>query len=116
MIAPVEPHLVDLICAMASIHRCLSSSECIALANDLIAGTELELTIIQWKKRRMEYFQGSPVLGKKYWALFKRRWAHKLVTKRGQKFAMDCSNALTFANVKKMYDEVYKYVADAGVA
>ena len=116
LMAPVEPHLVDLICAMASIRRCLSSSECIALANDLIAGTELESTIIQWKKRRTEYFEGSPVLGKKYWALFKKRWAHKLVTKRGQKFAMDRSNALTFANVKKMYDEVYKCMADAGVA
>ena len=28
---------------------------------------------------------------------------------------MDCNNALTFANVKKMYDEVYKCMADAGV-
>ena len=47
LMAPVEPHLVELICAMASIRRCLSSSECIALANDLIAGTELESTIIK---------------------------------------------------------------------
>ena len=116
LMAPVEPHLVELICAMASIRRCLSTSECITLANDLIAGTELESTIIKWKKDRMEYFEGSPVLGKKYWMLFKRRWAHKLVTKRGQKFAMDRSNALTYSNVKKMYDEVYDCMVDAGVA
>ena len=116
LMASVEPHLVELICAMASIRRCLSTSECIALANDLIAGTELESTIIEWKRKRMEYFEGSPVLGKKYWVLFRKRWAHKLVTKRGQKFAMDRSNALTYSNVKKMYDEVYDCMVDAGVA
>lgn len=38
----VEPHLVELICAMARIRRCLTTSESIALANDLIAGTRLE--------------------------------------------------------------------------
>ena len=48
--------------------------------------------------------------------LFKRRWAHKLVTKRGQKFAMDWSNALTYLNVRKMYDEVYDCMVYAGVA
>jgi len=116
LMAPVEPHLVELICSMASIRRCLSTSECISLANDLIAGTELESRIIEWKKNRMEYSDGSPVLGKKYWVLFRRRWAHKLVTKRGQKFAMDQSNALTYSNVKKMYDEVYDCMVDAGVA
>ena len=47
---------------------CLSLSKCITLTNDLIAGTELESTIINWKKKRMEYSQGFPVLGKQYWA------------------------------------------------
>ena len=58
----------------------------------------------------------SPVLGKKYWSLFKKRWSHKLVSKRGQKFALDRSNALTFSNVKQMYDQVYSCMVDAGVA
>ena len=112
----IEPHLVDLICAMARIRRCLTTTESIALANDLISGTELETKIIEWKKTRMEYDPASPVLGKKYWLLFKKRWSHKLVTKRGQKFAMDRSNSLTYANVKQMYDQVYNCMVDAGVA
>ena len=95
----IEPHLVELICAMARIRRCLTTTESIALANDLISGTDLERKIIEWKKKRFEYFPSSPVLGKKYWLLFKKRWAHKLVTKRGQKFAMDRSNSLTYSNV-----------------
>ena len=64
----------------------------------------------------MEYDPSSPVLGKKYWVLFKKRWAHKLVTRRGQKFAMDRSNSLTYSNVKQMYDQVYSCMVDAGVA
>ena len=61
----VEPHLVELICVMAQIWRYLTTSESIALANDLIAGTQLEKVIIEWKKQRMEYDPTSPVIGKK---------------------------------------------------
>ena len=31
LMAPVEPHLVELICAMAKIRRCLTSSEVFSL-------------------------------------------------------------------------------------
>ena len=48
----VEPHLVELICAMARIRRCLTTSKSIAGANDLISGTELE-KITEWKQQRM---------------------------------------------------------------
>ena len=40
LMASVEPHLVELICAMAEIRRCLTASEAVALANDLIGGTK----------------------------------------------------------------------------
>ena len=116
LMASVEPHLIELILSMAEIRRCLSTSEAIALANDLISGTPTESRIIEWKKQRNEYREESPVLGSKWWQLFKKRWSHRLVTKRGQKFAMDRSCALTYSNVRKMYDDVYKCMVDAGVA
>ena len=116
LMSEVEPHLVELICAMAHIRRCLTTTESLALANDLISETIIEEKIINWKKKRMEYDPSSPVLGKKYWMLFKKRWSHKLVTMRGQKFAMDRSNALTYSNVKQMYDQVYDCMVSAGVA
>ena len=87
----VEPHLIELICPMAEIRRRLTTSEAISLANDLIVGTETEKKIIEWKKNRNEYNNNSPVLGKKWWQLFKKQWSHWLVTKRGQKFALDRS-------------------------
>ena len=37
-------------------------------------------------------------------------------SKRGQKFALDRSNATTFTNTKKMYDEVYEALTECGVA
>ena len=117
LMASVEPHLVELICAMAEIRTCLTASEAIALANSLILGTETERRIIKWKKARNQYGDNSPViLGQKWWKLFKKRWAHRLVTKRGQKFAMDRSNSLTYANVKKMYNDVYNCMVECGVA
>ena len=47
MIHDVEPHLVELIIAMARIRRYMTTSESIALANDLISGTKLEKSIIK---------------------------------------------------------------------
>ena len=116
LMASVEPHLIDLICAMAEMRRCLTTSEAIALANDLIIGTETEKRIVEWKKERNNFNENSPVLGKKWWLLFKKRWSHRLVTKRGQKFALDRSSALTYKNVKEMYDDVYECMVECGVA
>ena len=42
LMASVEPHLIELICSMAEMRRCLRTSEAISLANDLIVGTETE--------------------------------------------------------------------------
>ena len=117
LMAPVEPKLVDLVLAMAKIRRCLTVSECLVLANDLIKGTPLETKIIEWKKSINILLEpGEAVLGRKYWALFKKRWEHKLVSKRGQKFAMDRNNALTYSNMRQMYEDVYESLVEAGVA
>jgi len=117
LMSGVEPQLVTLILAMAQARRCLRASECLSLANDLIKGTEVEKKIIERKKKRNElYDDNSPVLGKKYWQLFNKRWKHKLVTRRGQKFALDRSNSLTYHNVKKMYDDVYNALVESGNA
>ena len=53
LMASIGPHLVELICAMAEIRRCLTASEAVALANDLISGTDTEIQIIEWKRARM---------------------------------------------------------------
>ncbi len=117
LMSQVEPHLVTLILAMAQARRCLGATECLTLANDLIKGTQLEKEIIERKRRRNEWTDdNSPVLGKKYWKLFTRRWKHKLVSRRGQKFAIERNNSLTYHNIKKMYNDVYVALVESGNA
>ena len=46
--------------------------------------------------------------------MFKRRWAHRLVTRRGQKFTLDRSKELTYRNV--IYEDLYKPLVQTGNA
>ena len=113
----VEPHLVTLILAMAQARRCMGVTECLGLANNLIKGTALEQEIIERKRRRnILTDNNSPALGKKYWKLFTKRWKHKLVSRRGQKFAIERNNSLTYHNVRKMYNDVYAALVESGNA
>ena len=87
--AEVEPVLVDLIVKMSTIRRCLTPSQCLHLANDLVAGTEIEKKVIELKEKIYKKEYESACLGLNYWKGFKRRWENVLTSKRGQKFALD---------------------------
>ena len=112
----VEPVLVDLIIKMSAIRRCLTSTQCLHLANDLVAGTETEKKVIEFKENIYKKKYEKAELGQNYWKGFRRRWENVLTSKRGQKFALDRSSATTFTNIKKMYDEVYEAMTESGVA
>ena len=112
----VEPKLVDLIIQMSRIRRCLTVSQCLLLANDLIEGTDVEKAVVEYKKKIKASNSEKANLGTKYWKGFKKRWGHVLTFKRGQKFALDRSAALTFCNINKMYDEVYGALVECNVA
>ena len=81
----VEPKLVDLIIRMSRIRRCLTPSQCLHLANDLINNTEIEKKVIAYKENQFNKKYEKADLGNRYWQSFKRRWGHRLTTKRGQK-------------------------------
>ena len=48
----VEPKLADLIIQMSRIRRCLTVSQCLLLANDLIEGAEVEEAVVNYKKKK----------------------------------------------------------------
>ena len=48
-----EPHLVGLIFVISLICRSLTGSESLALANNLIYGTQVKNDITQWKNKGM---------------------------------------------------------------
>ena len=50
--ATMEPQLVELIIRMSRIRRCLTPSQCLLLANDLVEGTEIEKEVIKFKEQR----------------------------------------------------------------
>ena len=72
--AEAEPQLVELIVRMGRIRRCLTPTQCLHLANDLIKGTEIERKIIDFKRNLFRNRDYEDVdLGLRYWAGFKKR-------------------------------------------
>ena len=69
----VEPKLVELIIQMSRIRRCLTGSQCLHLANDLIAGTEVEKEVIKFKEKIHQKKLETASLGLNYWRGFKKR-------------------------------------------
>lgn len=114
--AAIEPKLVELIIRMSRIRRCLTPSQCLLLANDLVEGTKIEKEVIKFKEKRYKRKFEKASLGQNYWNGFKKRYSHLLTFQRGQKFALDRSAALTFSNINKMYEEVYAAMTECKVA
>ena len=59
---------------------------------------------------------GERLLGRDYFKGFKKRNAHRIVSKRGQKYEMDRDNWTTYRNFSNMSDNVIEEMCDAGVA
>ena len=86
------------------------------MANDLITSTKVEKAVIKFKEQLYKQKYETASLGLNCWRGLKKRWTHRLTSKRGQKFALDRSSAATFSNFAKMYDDVYEAMVDCGVA
>ena len=110
----IEPLIVGILIQMAQIRQCLTPSEAVQLINSLIKDTQLQQDLIKWK---MKYSHGSDgYIGGGYWSLFKKRNAHLIRSKRGQKYELDRASWSTYANFRQMYEQVYDQMVEAGVA
>jgi len=70
-----------------------------------------------WKERYIEAdVLGKEQLGPGYWKGFLKRNKHRLVSKKGQKYALDRKDWSTYRNMYKMYNEIYAEMTEAGVA
>jgi hypothetical protein len=114
-----EETLVQICIAMGNCRQPLTASEGLQLMNSLIKDRELQEKLVTFKRqRRMENHLGEVVgeVGKKYWKLFMKRNAHRLVTKRGERFACNRADWSKLSYFKQMYDVIYDQMVDAGVA
>ena len=109
----VEPTLLRLVLQMSCIRQCLSPSDGLSLANSMIKGTEIEKEVFAWKEK---FCAPAPELGRGYWAGFKKRDEHLLVSVRGQKYALDRNNWTTYANFALMYLHIGEEMEEAQVA
>ena len=72
----------------------LSTGEAIFLANQLVAGTSLEETIIEYKKKINAKVddrgrnQDGPLLGASWWRIFYCRNSHRLTSQKGRKSSL----------------------------
>ncbi len=86
--------------------------------NNLTEGTDLRKEIAKFQEARSlgrdSFVKGE--VGRGWWRGFLRRNEHQIVTKRGERFAIDRSKWTTLANVKQMYDILYNEMVEAKIA
>jgi len=110
----IDDAVVEIILLMARIRQCLTPSTGLALVNSLIDKQPIQEKLIAWKKKFSSNATGT--VGYKYWNGFMRRNKYRLVSKRGQKYSLDCQNWTTYRNFFDMYEHTYDEMVASGVA
>ena len=70
--------------------------------------------MVEWKRKCLFGNDGTICIG--YWKAFKKRNAHLICSKRGQKYELDRDKWTTYANFVQMYDHVYEALEDMNLA
>jgi hypothetical protein len=114
----VEEALVQICIQMGKICQPLSCTEAIALMNDMVENTKTKQKLIEFHDSRKlgtyGFEKGQVTTG--WWRGFLRRRKDKLVTKRGEKIALNRSDWATLPNIWQMYKVIYNEMVDANVA
>lgn len=117
-LAPIEEAICDILIQMGRIRQPLSVTESINLANSLIKGSEIQNSLIEFKK---QHYKNSPLeqcgrIDYGWWIGFMRRFEHRLVTKRGERFEANRSDWSKEVYIKQMYDVIYDNMLEARIA
>ena len=110
----IEDTVVKFVIRMAEIRQSLTPSRGLALINSLITDTPIQKELEIWKEKYSNNTSGS--VGQSYWRAFLKRNAHKIISKRGQKYELDRQNWTTYANFVDMYNQCIEQMVRAGVA
>jgi hypothetical protein len=54
-------------------------------------------------------------VGKNWWWSFKKQHAHQIVSKKGEKFALNCAEWTKLSNIKQMYEYFYNEMIEAHI-
>ena len=85
--------------------------------NNIIVGTSYQDELRRFQEvRRLgseDFESGTVTTG--WWRGFKTRYRHRVVTKRGERFACNRAEWTKRKNIAQMYDVIYDEMVDAGV-
>ena len=113
-----EEALVGICIQLGEVRQPISVKEALKLMNDLIDGTPTADEVAAFQKKRKlgtdSFKYGTVTTG--FWAGFLRRNGHRIVSKRGAKFACNRADWTTKDNIAQMYDIIYDAMVDARVA
>jgi hypothetical protein len=114
----VEVALVQICNQMGKIRQPLSCTKAIALMNDMIENTNAKLKLIEFQQSRIlgtyGFEKGQVTSG--WWRGFLRQHKDKLITKRGEKFALNRGDWTTLPSIRQMYKVIYDEMVDANMA
>lgn len=115
-VAQMEPVLCDYCIRLCKIGKALDKKQVMLLANSLITRSGWENQVIDWKKSQGMYDPDKPLLGKKWYHAFLKRYKHKI--RRGRCKIQDVNRKswCTYDHFEAMYMDVYETMVKAGVA
>ena len=115
----IEDELVDLILCMSKIKWSLSVSEGLHLCNQLIADTDIQKKLIDFKLSRnifSEVPEDLGTVGRHYWKKFLKRNKQRIRSKTPKKIALDRTQWTTYMNFDDMYHHVEEVMIDSNIA
>ena len=114
----VEPVLVQFCLQLDAMNQSIDRDTFICLANSIIKDTPTEKRVIEYKKRQLGYKEDAETagLGVGYYSSFMKRHKNELWSIPPKAQDIMRTNWLTYSNVEKMYDSVYKQMEKSGVA
>jgi len=115
----LEPTIVEILIQMSDCRQPLTKAEGLAFTNSLIKGTVYETLVSEHQEKycgaTMKRMTRKGEVGNSFWQNFMQRNRHKIVNKRGEKFASSRADWSTYTNFEKMYVQIYNVMKQAGL-
>jgi len=115
-VASAEMALVEICIQMGRIRQPLTGPQGVQVFNDLISGTPLEESLLDYQQLRCPESTALGSCGTNWWKGFKKRHADKIVTKKGERFASCRADWTKKSNIAQMYDVIYDVMVEACIS
>ncbi len=81
--------------------------------NDMISETEMRERLTEFQRILTSNSKRYGGIGVNWWWGFKKQHASRIVSKKGEKFALNRADWTKLSNIKQMYEYIYEEMVDA---